>query len=223
MTVRYENRFEAGRLLGLALHAYAGRADAMVLALPRGGVPVGFEVAKRLDLPLDVVLVRKLGLPGQEELAMGAIASGGVAVLNKDVVAAGWVTDEAIEAVAVRERLELERRERLYRGGRPAPEVKGRCVILVDDGAATGATLRACVAGLRQRRPGSVVAAVPVASASALRHLHDEADAVVCLAAPEPFYAVGYWYRDFPQVEDAAVEALLARAWDKRYRERERA
>lgn len=216
MMVQYENRREAGCLLALALKSYAGRSDTWVLALPRGGVPVGFEVARYLELPLDLLLVRKLGLPGQEELALGAIASGGVSVLNREVVAAGWVTDEAIEAIAGRERLELERREQLYRGQRPPPEVENQCVILVDDGAATGATLRACVAALRQRSPKQIVTAIPIGSNEAVRRLSEEADAVVCLSMPEPFIAVGRWYREFEQVTDAEVTALLARAWDKK-------
>lgn len=217
MTVRFEDRAEAGRLLGQALSAYARRSDVIVLALPRGGVPVGFEVARRLEVPLDLMLVRKLGTPGQEELAMGAIASGGVAVLNRDVVTARWISDETIEAVAVRERKELERRERLYRGDHPVPEVKNCCVILVDDGAATGATLRAGVGGLRQRRPARIVVAVPVAPLDTLERLRGEADEVVCLATPEPFYSVGQWYRDFTQTTDDEVTALLARGWNERY------
>jgi putative phosphoribosyl transferase len=212
MSVLFENRAEAGRLLGKALQAYAGRQDVIVLALPRGGVPVGFEVARLLAAPLDLLLVRKLGTPGREELAMGAIASGGVSVLNKDVVTSCWIDDETIEAVAVRERRELERRERLYRGERPVPEIKGCCVILVDDGLATGATMLAGVAALRQRLPARIVVAVPVASARAVERLRTEADEVVCLAVPEPFLAVGQWYREFGQTDDEEVKALLAQA-----------
>jgi putative phosphoribosyl transferase len=216
MTIRFEDRAEAGRLLGQALSTYARRSDVIVLALPRGGVPVGFEVARILQAPLDLMLVRKLGTPGQEELAMGAIASGGVAVLNKEMVTAHWISDDVIEAVAVRERRELERRERLYRGDRPLPEVKNRCVILVDDGVATGATMRAGVAGLRQRKPARIVVAVPVAPVQTLERLRREADEVVCLATPEPFYSVGQWYRDFAQITDDEVTALLARGWSER-------
>jgi putative phosphoribosyl transferase len=184
----------------------------MVLAIPRGGVPVGFEVARLLELPLDLLLVRKLGVPGSEELAIGAVASGGVSVLNTDVVATYWIGDEAIEAVAVQARQELERRERLYRGDRPVPEVRGRCVIVVDDGIATGATLRAGVMALRQRLPARIVAAVPVAPVDALAQLRQEADEVACLASPEPFVAVGRWYRDFSQTTDDEVRELLVRS-----------
>lgn len=213
MDLPFRDRTEAGRLLGQALGAYAGRPNGIVLAIPRGGVPVGFEAARRLRLPLDVLLVRKLGLPGYEDLAIGAIASGGVSVLNKDVVTAHWIGDETIEAVAVKERRELERRERLYRHERPLPEVKGCCVIVVDDGIATGATLRAGVLGLRQRMPARIVAAVPVAPRGAMAKLREVADEVICLASPEPFIAVGRWYRDFSQTTDGEVENLLARAW----------
>lgn len=214
MRLPFEDRAEAGRLLGQALKSYVRRPDVMVLGLPRGGVPVAFEVASVLEVPLDLMLVKKLGTPGREELAMGAIATGGVSVLNTDVVAAHWISDETIEAVAVRERLELERRERLYRNDRSVPEVKGRCVIVVDDGLATGATMRAGVAALRQRRPARIVAAVPVAPAVAVEPLREEADEVICLATPEPFFHVGHWYRDFAEISDAEVSGLLARAWN---------
>lgn len=215
MDLPFRDRNEAGRLLGQALGAYAGRPNAIVLAIPRGGVPVGFEAASRLRLPLDVLLVRKLGLPGHDELAIGAIGSGGVSVLNKDVVTAHWIGDETIEAVAVRERRELERRERLYRHDRPLPEIKGCCVIVVDDGVATGATLRAAVLGLRQRMPARIVAAVPVAPREILPRLRRDADEVICLASPEPFIAVGRWYRDFSQMTDGEVRSLLERAWTR--------
>jgi putative phosphoribosyl transferase len=212
MQLPFRNRSEAGRRLGQVLKAYARRSEAMVLAIPRGGVPVGFEVARLLELPLDLLLVRKLGVPGSEELAIGAVASGGVSVLNTDVVATYWIGDEAIEAVAVQARQELERRERLYRGDRPVPEVRGRCVIVVDDGIATGATLRAGVMALRQRLPACIVAAVPVAPVDALAQLRQEADEVACLASPEPFVAVGRWYRDFSQTTDDEVRELLVRS-----------
>jgi putative phosphoribosyl transferase len=215
MKLPFQDRSEAGRLLGQALDAYARRPEAIILALPRGGVPVGFEVARKLEIPLDLMLVRKLGTPGNEDLAMGAIASGGVSVLNKDLVSACWISDEIIEAVAVKERRTLELHEQLYRGNRPVPEVKGRCVIVVDDGIATGATMRAGVAGLRQRMPARIVAAAPVASPDTVERLRKEADEVVCLATPEPFFSIGRWYRDFPEITDAEVREFLAQAWNK--------
>lgn len=212
----FENRTQAGRLLGQALAGYAKRRDVIVLALPRGGVPVGFEVARMIDAPLDIMLVRKLGTPGQEELAMGAIASGGVCVLNSDIVAAIDISQEAIEAAATTERQELERRERAYRGDQPPPAVENHCVLLVDDGLATGASMLAAVAALKQRKPASIVVAVPVAPPDTVQRLQEEADDVVCLAMPEPFSAVGYWYREFFQTSDDEVKSLLARAWAKK-------
>jgi predicted phosphoribosyltransferase len=183
-----------------------------VLALPRGGVPVASEVARALNAPLDVFLVRKLGVPGQEELAMGAIATGGVRVLNEDVVRALQIPDEVIDAVAETQWRELGRRERSYRDDRPPPDVRGRTVILIDDGLATGSTMRAAVAALRQQGPARVVVAVPVASASTCEEFRDEVDDVVCAHTPEPFYAVGSWYRDFTQTSDEEVRALLDQA-----------
>jgi putative phosphoribosyl transferase len=215
MDIPFENRTEAGRRLGKALEAYAGRPGLIVLALPRGGVPVGYEVARALQAPLDLMIVRKLGTPGRPELAMGAIASGGISVLNKDVVSAYRISEATIEAVAAEERRELERRERLYRGDRPYPDLDGRCVILVDDGIATGATLRAGLAALRQRKPACLVVAVPLAPRDTLARLRAEVDEIVCLATPEPFFAVGQGYRDFSQTTDAEVRELLARAWDE--------
>jgi putative phosphoribosyl transferase len=184
-----------------------------ILALPRGGVPVGFEVAQAINAPLDIMLVRKLGTPGNEELAMGAIASGGVCVLNSDLVAAFNISQELIEAVAREEQQELERRERAYRGDHPAPAIEDRCLILVDDGLATGASMRAAVAALKQRKPASIVVAIPVAPPDTVEILKEQADEVVCLATPEPFLAVGRWYEDFSQTSDEDVKALLARAW----------
>ncbi|MGZ8215728.1 phosphoribosyltransferase [Methylomagnum sp.] len=213
MKLPFENRAEAGRWLGQALQAYAHRPDAIVLALPRGGVPVGIEVARLLGIPLDLMLVRRLGTPEREEVALGAVASGGVSVVNKDVVSDHWIGDEAIEAVAVKERLELERRERSYRGDRPQPELKGACVIVVDDGATTGTTLQTGIAALRQRLPGRIVAGIPVAAPEALARLREEADEVVCVATPEPFFAVGRWYRDFSPISDAEIHGLMAAAW----------
>ncbi len=208
----FRDRADAGRRLAAALQAYANRPDVLVLALPRGGVPVGFEVAKALNAPLDLFLVRKLGLPGHEELAMGAVASGGVRVLNREVVDALGVPDRVTDAVAAREERELERRERLYRGDRPPPMVRGRTAILVDDGLATGSTMKAAVLALRQQNPNRIVVAVPVASAETCDELRSEAEEVVCLSTPEPFYAVGQWYQDFSQTTDEEVRNLLQRA-----------
>lgn len=209
----FENRIQAGRLLGQALAEYSKRPDVIILALPRGGVPVGFEIARMIDAPLDIMLVRKLGTPGQEELAMGAIASGGSCVLNPDIVAAIDISQETIGAAIVRERQELERRELAYRGEQPPPAVENRCVILVDDGLATGASMLAAVAALKQRNPASIVIAVPVAPAETVLRLQQEANDVVCLAMPEPFLAVGRWYREFSQTSDDEVKSLLERAW----------
>jgi putative phosphoribosyl transferase len=208
----FEDRAQAGRLLGEALAEYAKRSDVVVLALPRGGVPVGFEVARMIDAPLDIILVRKLGTPGQEELAMGAIASGGVCVLNPDIVAIIDISQEAIEAVAATARQELERRERAYRGNKPPLTVENHCLILVDDGLATGASMLAAVSALRQRKPASIVVAIPVAPSDTVQRLKQEADDVVCLATPEPFSAVGRWYREFSQTSDDEVKSLLKRA-----------
>lgn len=208
----FHDRAEAGRVLAAELQAYANRPDILVLALPRGGVPVAFEVARALHAPLDVFLVRKLGLPGHEELAMGAIASGGVRVLNEDVVRALQVPDEVLEAVAAEEQAELERRERIYRGERPPPEVQGHTVLLVDDGLATGSSMRAAVAALRRLGPSRIVVAVPVAARQTCEELRAEVDDIVCARTPEPFYAVGLWYEDFAQTTDAEVHELLQRA-----------
>jgi len=203
------DRAEAGRLLAKRLAAYGGRADVVVLALPRGGVPVAAEVARALGAPLDVFLVRKLGLPGQEELAMGAIATGGIRVLNDEVVQALGVPEEVIDAVAAAAQRELERRERLYRGDRPPLDVRDRTVILVDDGLATGSTMRAALAALRRRGPTEIVVAVPVGAGSSCADLRGLADGVICLYTPDPLYAVGVWYQDFAQVSDDDVTNLL--------------
>lgn len=213
---QFQDRAEAGRLLGQQLARDHTGADVLVLALPRGGVPVGFEVAEALDAPLDLMVVRKLGVPGQEELAMGAIASGGVRVLNDDVVSALSISPQVLDAVTAVERAELARRERVYRGERPSPEVAGKTVLLVDDGLATGATMRAAVAAVRQLRPATVVVAVPVAPRDTLDLLRRAADEVVCPATPEPFLGVGMWYEDFSQTTDDEVRELLARAWRRR-------
>lgn len=212
MPARFRDRAEAGRALAAELTRYADDPDVRVLALPRGGVPVGFEVARALRAPLDVFVVRKLGLPGHEEYAMGAIASGGIAVLSDDVVERFGVSRAAVERVIESERVELERRERRYRGDRALPEVAGRTVLLVDDGLATGSTMRAAVAALRQEQPKRLVVAVPVAAAETCDELRDEVDEVVCAAMPEPFHAVGLWYDDFSQTTDAEVHGLLERA-----------
>jgi predicted phosphoribosyltransferase len=208
----FRDRREAGRLLAEPLADYAGRPDVLVLALPRGGVPVAYEVARALDALLDVFLVRKLGVPGREELALGAIATGGVRLLNEDVVRGLRVPPEIIDRVEAAERTELERREREYRGDRPPPDVRGRTVILIDDGLATGASMRAAVAALRQGRPARIVVAVPIAAPSTCEEFRDEVDEVICARTPEPFFAVGLWYEDFAQTTDDEVRDLLRRA-----------
>jgi len=212
MRPQFQDRVEAGQVLASELGAYVGQPDVLVLALPRGGVPVAFEVARALHAPLDVFLVRKLGVPGHEELAMGAIASGGVRVLNRSVVDSLSIPDHVIAAVAVQEQRELERREHAYRGNRPDPEVRGRTVLLVDDGLATGATMRAAAAAIRAQKPRRLVVAVPVAARETCDEFRDEVDEVVCAITPEPFYAVGVWYRDFSQTTDEEVHELLERA-----------
>ena len=208
----FPDRAAAGRVLGEKLTQYAGRDDVIVLGLPRGGVPVAYEVARALRVPLDVFIVRKLGVPGFEELAAGAIASGGVRVLNEDVMRALPNADEIIELVTQRETAEVERREQEYRDGRPAPEIRGRTVILIDDGLATGATMRAAVKALRQRGAARIVVAVPVGPPDTCKEFEDEADEVVCASAPEFFQAVGQYYEDFSQTSDDEVRELLARA-----------
>jgi len=208
----FSNRTEAGRLLAEKLVKYAGRADVIVLGLPRGGVPVAYEVAKRLGVPLDVFIVRKLGVPGFEELAVGAIASGGVRVLNQDVMRALPNAEATIESITARETAELERREQSYRDGRPAPELRDRVVILVDDGLATGATMRAAVKALRHRGAAKIVVAVPVGPPDTCREFEEEADETICASVPEFFQAVGQYYEDFSQTSDDEVRELLARA-----------
>jgi putative phosphoribosyl transferase len=212
MTRLFRDRADAGRQLATHLTAYAGLTDVLVLALPRGGVPVAFEVSESLNVPLDVFLVRKLGVPGHEELAMGAIATGGVRVLNEDVVQGLRISDEVIDAVAAREQTELERREHLYRNDLPAPDVQDRTCILVDDGLATGSTMRAAIAALRQQQPARIVVAVPVAAPSTCEEFQAEVDEAVCALMPEPFYAVGLWYEDFSATTDDEIRDLLQRA-----------
>ena len=208
----FHDRFDAGRRLAADLARYADRPDVLVLGLPRGGVPVAHEVARVLHVPLDVFIVRKLGVPGHDELAMGALASGGVRVVNDEVIHHLGIGSPTIEAVAAREERELERRERLYRAGRKPPDVNGRTVILVDDGLATGSTVRAAVAALRRMNPAAVVVAVPVAAAETCAALRDQVDDIVCLETPEPFLAVGTWYSDFSQTSDDEVRELLKQA-----------
>ena len=208
----FSNRAEAGQLLAEKLLRYANRADVIVLGLPRGGVPVAFEVAQRLHVPLDLFIVRKLGVPGFEELAIGAIASGGVRVLNEDVARALPNVDEIVDAVTARETAELQRREQSYRDGRPAPALAGKTVILIDDGLATGATMRAAVKALRQRDVAKIVVAVPVGAPETCREFEAEADEIICAMAPEFFQAVGQYYEDFSQTSDDEVRELLARA-----------
>src|SRR5437899_11946312 len=212
----FPNRTEAGRLLAEKLVKYASRDDVIVLGLPRGGVPVAFEVAQRLGAPLDVFIVRKLGVPGFEELAAGAIASGGVRVFNQDVVRAIPHADAAIEAVTAKETAELQRREQIYREGRAAPELRDRIVILVDDGLATGATMRAAVKALRQQGAAKIVVAVPVAPPDTCQELAQQADETICLSMPEFFQAVGQYYEDFSQTSDEDVRELLARGAQQR-------
>src|SRR5947208_7072685 len=208
----FENRAEAGRQLAEKLDKYAGRDDVIVLGLARGGVPVAFEVAQRLHAPLDVFIVRKLGVPGFEELAAGAIASGGVRVLNQDVVRAIPHAEEAIEAVTARETAELERREQIYREGRPPPALRGRIAILVDVGLATGAPMRAAVKALRQRGAAKIVVAVPVGPPDTCHEIEEQTDETICLSTPEFFQAVGQYYEDFSQTTDEDVRELLTSA-----------
>jgi putative phosphoribosyl transferase len=207
--VRFKNRTEAGRQLAAELGGYANRPDVIVLGLPRGGVPVAFEVSLALSVPLDVFSVRKLGAPGQPELAMGAIAAGGIEVLNEDVIRDLAVPSALVQQVAGRERLELDRRDRLFRGDRPPPDVRGRTVILVDDGLATGSTMEAAILALRPQAPKLIVVAVPVGARDTCERLARLADTVVCLSMPEPFQAVGLWYEEFGQTSDDEVRRLL--------------
>ena len=210
--MQFRDRSDAGRQLAAQLTEYARRSDVTVLALPRGGVPVGFEVALRLAAPFDVFLVRKLGVPGHPELAMGAIAAGGVEVLSDDLIRDLGIPPALVQQAAVRERLELARRDRAYRGDRPQPELRDRAVILVDDGLATGATMQAAVLATRQQAPARIVVAAPVGARATCERLGRIADRVVCVATPEPFDAVGVWYRNFEQTSDEEVTALLAAA-----------
>lgn len=213
----FENRREAGVELASRLQKYRGRDDVVVLALPRGGVPVAAEIAEALGAPLDIFVVRKLGMPGHQEFAIGAIASGGVRVLNDDVIRWYGIPDRAIDAVAQRELAELERREREYRQGRPLRDLQGRTVILVDDGLATGSTMRAAVQAVRAHAPARVIVAVPVGASSTCEEFVDIADETICARTPEPFSAVGLWYRDFSETTDDEVRAVLGRFEDRRH------
>lgn len=208
----FKDRTAAGKELARKLAAYTNLKDVLVLGLPRGGVPVAFEVAKALSAPLDVFLVRKLGVPGQEELAMGAIAAGGVRVLNEDIVRGLRLSDAIIDKVIAKEQQEIERREQLYRQNYPFPVVSDRIVILVDDGLATGATMRAAIEALKQQQPSQIVVAVPVSSPEAYRELATQVNEIICVEAPQPFNSVGLWYDNFPQTTDEEVRDLLQRA-----------
>ncbi|WP_445634793.1 Phosphoribosyltransferase [Nostoc sp. DSM 114161] len=208
----FKDRRFAGQLLAKELAIYANRSDVIVLGLPRGGVPVAFEVAKALNAPLDVLVVRKLGVPDEQELAMGAIAAGGVRILNKHIINVANISDEVIARVAVQEERELERREKLYRGDRPLKDLRGRTVILVDDGLATGATMWAAAVAVRKQQPAAIVIAVPVAAPETCQQLNPEVDQIACVSTPSPFYSVGLWYEKFPQTTDEEVRELLTKA-----------
>jgi predicted phosphoribosyltransferase len=208
----FPDRTEAGKYLATKLLSYKDRQDVLVLALPRGGVPVAFEVAQALHVPLDIFLVRKLGVPGHEELAMGAISTGGVRVLNEDTVEYLRIPEHVIDAIAAEELKELERRERAYRGNRPEPDVKGKTVILIDDGLATGSTIRAAAQALRQQQPARIVVAVPVSAPETCDEYRIGVDEIICAVTPEPFLGVGMWYLDFSQTTDEEVRDLLERA-----------
>jgi putative phosphoribosyl transferase len=210
--MRFRNRTEAGQILAERLAVYANRNDVIVLALPRGGLPVAYEVARSLNAPLDVFVVRKLGVPGHEELAMGAIATGGVRVLNRSVIESLQISDAIIDRVASRELRELERRERAYRDDRPAPDVQGRTVILVDDGIATGSTMRAAVAALRQMEAACIIVATPTCALDTVREMGPEVDELVAVTTPARFRGVGEWYEDFSQTTDDEVRDLLEKA-----------
>jgi putative phosphoribosyl transferase len=208
----FSDRYEAGQFLAHKLAKYRPEPDLLVLALPRGGVPVAYEVAKYLDAPLDIFLVRKLGLPGHEELAMGAVADGGIVVLNEDVVRSLNISEEVICEAAHRERQRIQQQRQTYRDGQPAPAIRGRTVILVDDGLATGSTMRAAVAALRKQQPKRLVVAVPVGASETCAELGDDVDEIICAVTPESFMAVGMWYDDFSPTSDNTVRALLEEA-----------
>jgi len=210
--VYFRNRTEAGQVLARRLQQYKNQPDVLILGLPRGGVPVAYEVARELNAPLDVFIVRKLGVPGHEELGMGAIATGGVRTLHEGIIREIGISPQTIEAVSAREQAELERRERLYRGDRPAPTIKGRTVVIVDDGLATGCTMKAAIQAVRQQDPRQVIVAVPTAPSETCEQLKESADHVVCALTPEPFFSVGGSYADFTQITDGEVRDLIASA-----------
>jgi len=210
--VYFRNRTEAGQVLARRLQQYKNQPDVLILGLPRGGVPVAYEVARELNAPLDVFIVRKLGVPGHEELGMGAIATGGVRTLHEGIIREIGISPQTIEAVSAREQAELERRERLYRGDRPAPTIKGRTVVIVDDGLATGSTMKAAIQAVRQQDPRQVIVAVPTAPSETCEQLKESADHVVCALTPEPFFSVGGSYADFTQITDGEVRDLIASA-----------
>src|SRR5687768_9758344 len=212
MSTVFATRRKAGEKLATKLMKHAHRADVLVLALPRGGVPVAFEVARALHAPLDVFVVRKLGVPGHEEYALGAVATGGIRYVNQAVVQALRIPPHILQQVVAWEEKELDRRNRAYRGSRPAPDLRGRIVILVDDGLATGSTMRAAAAAIRQRQPARLIVAVPTAAQETCDQFRSEVDEIICAVTPEPFYAVGLWYHNFEQVSDAEVHQLLEQA-----------
>ena len=212
MIKRFYNRVEAGRILAEKLSGYADRPDVLVLGLPRGGVPVAAEVAKALNAPLDILLVRKLGVPGNEELAMGAIAAGGIRIVNAEVADSMRIADDVMDKVAAREQRELERREQAYRGNLPPPDVHGKTIIVIDDGVATGSTMLAAVAALRILNAGRIIAAVPTIAAATMREIRNAADEIVAVIVPEDFRGVGEWYDDFSQTTDDDVRQILAQA-----------
>lgn len=216
MSLPFKDRTDAGRQLARKLQHYRDNHAVVVLALPRGGVPVGFEVAEALDAPLDVFLVRKLGVPGHEELALGAIASGGIRVLNHDVLYMSGIDEQGIDAIVEKEQQELERREGAYRAGMPPVDAHGRIVVLVDDGLATGASMLAAARAIRKLQPQRVIVAVPVAAPETCSYFRKEVDEIVCAETPQPFQAVGLWYEEFPQTSDEEVRSLLARAHKER-------
>lgn len=222
LNIPFPDRVYAGRALAERMASEGPRDNAIVLALPRGGVPVAYEVASRLGLELDILVVRKLGLPGHQELAMGAIASGGVRVMNEDVIHYAHVAPVTVDLIAERELQELQRRERVYRGDRPPPSVRERPVILIDDGLATGATMRAAIEAVRLRGAERVIVAVPVGAPDTVAQLRRQADQVICLFTPQDLVAIGYWYRDFSQTSDREVQELLRQAWSDQKNDGER-
>ena len=208
----FRNRIEAGQVLARRLQQYKNQPDVLILGLPRGGVPVAYEIARELNAPLDVFIVRKLGVPGHEELGMGAIATGGVRILHEGIIREIGISPQTIEAVSAREQAELDRRERLYRGDRPAPTIESRTVVIVDDGLATGSTMKAAIQAVRQQSPRQVIVAVPTAPSETCEQLKESADHVVCALTPEPFFSVGGSYADFTQITDEEVRDLIASA-----------